>query len=110
MSLTLDEIRVVETLVLKKGYIKTRGQGSRGWFDPKGDIYIEGQNHPNPLMSVSAKMIRTLYEYSLLTQRLVDDGYVGREHYYTIWEVYMPRLSKFECFNELSIQYAVGAV
>ena len=108
-DISIYEINVIETLILKEGYIRT--DGKRFWFLGKGYIITKDTQRHQSYATVPGKMIKSLYrDHGLLTSRSVWDANYGHTYYYIHWEVYMPKIFDYECFKELQAQYAVGAV
>ena len=105
-TLTVGEVRIIETLVMKKGYIQTWGMWGSGW------LYVRTNRGHSHTLDVSRKTIKNLFKRKgLLTRRISHEVvYPGDDAYKNIYEVYLPSLSKFECLKELAVQYAVGAV
>ena len=106
-DLSIQEIKLIEILVLKKGFIRTSGK--RFHFPGKGQVYVKGST--DIYCTISGKVIKHLYrELELLTCRQVSALGWEAVDYYTYWEVYMPNLFEFECLKELQVQYSIGTV
>ena len=108
MTISIDEMRLVEDLVMRKGHIRTSHR--LFLFMSEGEVYFNTKNklgYSEPSYSVPKKLIKSLFmAHNLLTCRILDRDW--RDN--VIWEVYKPQLQKYECFKELTAQYALGTV
>ena len=101
-SLTFTEIALIETLVRKKGYIRTYNKR----LICNGSVYIKGHNN-NIYAQVSASQIKSLYiNHYLLTRRIICDG----DTYHSSYEIYRPRLKEYACFEQLTAECVTGAI
>jgi len=110
--LTIEQVKIIEVLASNKcsgifvPSIKVPKKRVKGVLviDPKNYEWLQTPHNESVIYAeLPGKTIWELYyEYSLLACIKIRGG--------VLYKLYYPGLSRYKCFEELNIQYAIGTV
>ena len=113
MDLSIGAIATIEKMVMKKGRIITTNLRFIKWRTGELQFYKSGrsQDYWATYGTISGRELWKLWRAGILTRRMIDShDYDGGRNHHTVWEIYVPALSSYDCFEELVVQHAVGTV